>query len=214
MNNKMNSNSRLQGYKEVKIDCGGIERFYHNPLTKAFQYEYALYEVMSGMFEAVSCRSMCIESLRLFFKELPHTAEQGMTMEEGDEIRSHLKQEDALSEIAFLVERDVKGHINFPMMHACHTEVHVSTGKDGTHTFIFTDGIYGFSVRLDFGEKNDPGSRGRKGNRGKKKSFKRPRGIIVRDLSSLLKDLCVRGGEEALYIPHGFSGDIYHIRLS
>ena len=36
---------------------------------------------------------------------------------------------------------------------------------------------------LDFGEKNDPGSRGRKGNRGKKKSFKRPRGIIVRDLS-------------------------------
>ena len=43
-----------------------------DPLTKVFQYEYALYTVVADLFESVRCKSMCVDTLKLYFRELGH----------------------------------------------------------------------------------------------------------------------------------------------
>ena len=58
-----------------------------------------------------------------------------------------------MEEVRARVERDVVGNVNFPMMHQCRAQVRVLPRQDGSHTFLFTDGVYSFSVRLDFGAK-------------------------------------------------------------
>lgn len=62
-------------YKEVQLDNNGnrIDRYYKNPLAKTYQYEYALYKAASALFASTRCRSMCLETLELYFIELPHT---------------------------------------------------------------------------------------------------------------------------------------------
>ncbi len=63
----------IRKYKEVKLynNGSGIDRSYRNPLTKVFQYEYAMYSLVSELFAHTECRSMCVESLKLYFQELP-----------------------------------------------------------------------------------------------------------------------------------------------
>ncbi len=159
---KSSSNYRVanpEGYREIRMDCGGIDRFYKNPMTRIYQYEYALYEAVRELFAMVRCRSMCIERLRLYFRELAH-ASSGETSADASR-----KQEDITDEVRMLVARDVVGHVTFPMMHICGADAHVIEEEDGTHTFVCTDGIYGFSVHLDMPRKGHP------------------RGILVRDLS-------------------------------
>ncbi len=129
-------------YKEVSFKESGFDKHYRNPLTKQFQYEFALYEKVSELFESVRCRSMNLESLRLYFLELPHA-------KEDEESSGKRTQESLLDETAELVRRDVIGNITFPMMNICAADSSCIQEKDGTHTFIFTDGIYGFSVRLN-----------------------------------------------------------------
>jgi hypothetical protein len=66
----------------------------------------------------------------------------------------HKKTRDSvMEEVRALVERDVVGNVDFPMMHQCRAQVRVLPRQDGSHTFLFTDGVYSFSVRLDFGPK-------------------------------------------------------------
>ncbi len=134
------------GYKEVTLDGSGFERHYRNPLTKLFQYEYALYETVSELFGVVKCDSRGIDTLKLYFKELPEKKRQEENPEDAEKKKK--SQEDILSEMAVLVERDVVGKITFPMMNVCAAEVRVIPEKDGSHKFFFTDGIYGFSVQL------------------------------------------------------------------
>ena len=116
----------------------------------------------------MKCRSMCVDSLKLYFMELPHTPEQTAEGKEklSEEEKKKKTQEDLLAEMTMLVSRDVVGKITFPMIHICRAEVRVTTDMDGTHTFIFTDGVYGFTVHLDMPKKG------------------RPRGIEVRDLNN------------------------------
>ncbi len=148
-------------YKEVKLDgrykdsdgaCG-------NPLTRAYQYEYALYLAVSDLFESVRCRSMCVESLLLYFRELPHRkdhhGDSEMSAEKGTG-NTKKTQEDYLDEMKMLVSRDVVGRIRFPMSHICAAEVRVVLENDGKHSFIFSDGIYGFRVRLHMPGKGHP----------------------------------------------------------
>ncbi len=141
-------------YKEVNLDRNGRgeDRSYRNPLTKAFQYEYALYLTVAGLFGSVRCRSMCADRLKLYFTEL------------GE------KKDNLLSEMEQLVAKDVTGYITFPMMNVCAAEVKIIPEKDGTHSFIFTDGIYGFKLHLDMPEKG------------------RPKHITVEDLRSKRRD--------------------------
>ncbi len=147
-----------KAYIEVELDGMGDGRSYRNPLTKVFQYEYALYRAVSDLFASVQCRSMCIESLKLYFSELSHSSDkaEGEKNELPAEEKKKKTQEDLIAAMAWLVARDVVGHITFPEMNICQAEVLVSTNEDGTHTFVFEDGIYGFSVRLNIPRKGTP----------------------------------------------------------
>ncbi len=145
-------------YKEVKLDGKGGDRFYVNPLTNVFQYEYALFTVMSGQFDSVICKSMSINSLSLYFKELSQKIDVAEENNDGAGKKTGKSQEKLLAEIEALVERDVIGHICFPMMNICAAEVKTVLEEDGSHTFIFTDGIYGFSLHLDMPRKGHPKS--------------------------------------------------------
>ena len=54
-------------YKEVSFDGLTVDRNYKNPMTNIYQYEYALYTVVSELFQTVRCKSLCPESLMLYF---------------------------------------------------------------------------------------------------------------------------------------------------
>lgn len=143
-------------YKEVTLDGQGFEKSYRNPLSKVFRYEYALYTLLSGWFGSTVCRSMCVESLSLYFKELgrrPKTETERDAL--SDKEKKRVTQEDIFDEVSVRLDKDVRGHITFPLMHECMAEVSIVPTGDGTHTLIFTDGIYGFSVRPVFSSKNE-----------------------------------------------------------
>lgn len=164
----MGKSEKNRNYKEVKLEGKGIDRYYRNPLTNVYQYEYALYRVVADLFSSVSCKSLCVESLRLYFTELPVRTEQMNGEQESmEKERKRKTQEDLLEEMTMLISRDVIGKINFPMMNICRAEVRVRKRSDETHSFIFTDGVYGFSVRIDM-----PGKKGH------------PKGITVRNISN------------------------------
>jgi len=140
--------------------------------AKKFQNEYAMYVAVSELFHIVRNRSMKIKSLMIYFKELPHRKEKDS--EETSSTR-RITQEELLEKFKAFVKRDLLEYVDFPMMESCAVEVFVYHEKDGSHTFAFTDGIYGFMVHLEFGK-------GRKGNRYVK-------GIRVTDLGgNLLND--------------------------
>ena len=145
------------GYKEVNLDgiTAMADRTYRNPLAKTLQYEYALYLTVADLFGSVRCRSMCIDRLKLYFSELGHRPQKSgvgtdaADMQEGIIKKCKNTREDMLSKMEILVKRDVIGHINFPMMNICTAAVRTIPEKDGTHSFIFTDGIYGFRLHLE-----------------------------------------------------------------
>ena len=141
MNKTMN-----RGYKEVRLDNNGrgADKSYHNPLSKVFQYEYALYTVVSRLFESVRCRSLCISNLEAYFMELPAGSDEA----EGQKKTAKKTQEKLIAEVSALVERDVVGKISFPQINICAAEAAAIPEEDGTHTFVFTDGIYGFKLHM------------------------------------------------------------------
>ncbi len=146
-------------YKEVKLDNNGKgnDRFYKNPLNMVFQYEYALYAAVSDLFGLVKCKSLCVDSLKMYFLELPHKNDSCEKAAEGASDKRRKKtQESLLAEMTQLVSRDVIGIIIFPMMSVCAAEVRTVLEADGTHSFIFTDGIYGFRLHLDMPHKGRP----------------------------------------------------------
>ncbi len=171
MKNEKNFRTKDQkNYKEVNLDGRGSDKNYRNPLTNVFQYEYVLYTTVSELFASVKCRAMCIDSMKLYFKELPHGKDRTGDEKEAEieEGKKKMTQEGLIAELAVMVSRDVVGHISFPMMNICQAEVRVTVEENGTHTFIFSDGIYGFSVRLDMPEKK-----------------KKPEKIIVENIGSV-----------------------------
>ncbi len=137
-------------YAEVKLDVKGYDKNYTNPLTKVFQYEYALFLQMSALFEKVICRSRNIENLKLYFLELPKGSSESRQPEGGEEKEEKEKKtrEKFLKEVGQLVARDVAGQVEFPMMHVCTAYMQIIPEEDGTHTFVFSDGIYTFSVHM------------------------------------------------------------------
>ncbi len=156
------SKTIINEYKEVNFDTNGreVDRFYKNPLTRVLQYEYALYLTVANLFESVRCKSMCVDSMKLYFMELGHR--KGNVKIDGDQSiqeegkKGRCTQEDLLAEMEMLVNRDVTGHIIFPMMHICAAEAKTILEEDGSHSFVFTDGIYGFRLHLDNSEIGHP----------------------------------------------------------
>ena len=99
-----------------------------NPYKRAFQFEYSLYRQIAMLFAKTSCRSMTAD------------------VQKGEYCGQAVKPSDIT--ISGLLQWDVLGCIEFPMMSACHAEVHIRTLENGLHEFIFTDEIYTFSVSL------------------------------------------------------------------
>jgi hypothetical protein len=104
---------------------------YTNPLTKQYQAEYAMYKAAAGLFAGVSCRSLTLDRLKLYYAELSDKA-----------------KEDLEKEVRFLLDRDVTGKVCFPAMEICRAEIKIRNKADGTHSFTFTDGVYSFSLSI------------------------------------------------------------------
>ena len=127
---------------------------YTNPLTKQYQYEYAMYSIVSGMFEGVECGSLTLEQLKLYHAELVKESRSDNSKEKY----SYTKQKELDNEVLAMVKRDVVGHIEFPQMNICKAEVKIRKDKNGCHSFTFTDGVYSFTLRMQAPRK---GRRGR-----------------------------------------------------
>ena len=126
---------------------------YTNPLTRQYQYEYAMYKIMSDRFAGVECRSLAIDQLRLYYTDLVKESRNA-----NDKVNySHAKQETLDSEVQHMLERDVDGHIYFPQMNICKAEVRIRRDKNGCHGFTFTDGIYSFTLRMEAPDKKKRG---------------------------------------------------------
>lgn len=116
---------------------------FEEPLKRAFQFEYSLYNQIAKLFADTSCRSMAADRLYLFYRDAPY-------MQNCENSDQPLKSSDIV--ISRLLQRDVFDHINFPMINVCHAIVYIRTLKNGLHEFIFTDDIYTFSVSLRMDE--------------------------------------------------------------
>lgn len=141
--------------------------------AKMFQNEYAMFVAVSDLFHIVKTRSMKINSLKIYFKELSGCKNEGEDENKDGKHSVRKNTREALVDrFKDLVERNVREYVDFPMMESCAAEVFIYQEKDGSHTFAFTDGMYGFMVHLEF-------SKGRNGN-------KFVKGIRVMDLEGNL----------------------------
>ena len=148
-------NMKNTSYTEIAIETKGADNS-ANPLSKTYQYEYALLCAVSDLFGSVVNRSN-VEPLKLYFAELPdEKKETGSVAAPQTPGTKKKTKEDFLKEVSALVEDKVCGHVEFPMMHICRAEMSVIPEEDGTHTFCFTDGIYGFSVHINVPRKGRP----------------------------------------------------------
>ncbi len=143
MGNKTNVNF-------VNLDLNGVDISGRNPLESLLRNEYALYKAMTEQFASVDCRSMCIGVLEMYFSELPHRKKKNDDSNRPE--KSRITQESTLDAMRKLISRDVIGKINFPMMNICRVEVCTIPKEDGSHTFVFSDGIYSFTLRLEMGK--------------------------------------------------------------
>lgn len=152
-------NSAMKNYTEVKIEGSFFERSYRNPLTKVFQYEYGLYSAVADLFDHVECKSMCVDSLKMYFKELPLKGQDENAPEEKETVdkkNKKMNQEKLVENMKTMVSAYLVGNVEFPMMEQCAAEVSTVTRADGTHWFVFTDGIYGFALHLKLGKNKKP----------------------------------------------------------
>ncbi len=131
-------------YREVKMDIGGYDRTYKNPLTKTYQLEYALFLSICSLFKEVKSDSYALDSLKLYFSELPINNNEA----EGRGGKPKVTRGKLMAVTDKLVRDDLVGHVTFPMINECIAFAKVTTNDDKTHTFTFGDGIYTFGVRL------------------------------------------------------------------
>ena len=134
-------------FVNVNLDLNGMDISGRNPHEILFRNEYALYMAMTELFASVDCRSMCIGVLEMYFRELPHRKEKPEGRTHQDKAR--ITQESLLDEMRNLVGRDVIGKITFPMINICRVNVWTIPQEDESHVFVFSDGIYSFSIRLE-----------------------------------------------------------------
>ncbi len=106
---------------------------YTNPNAGLYRAEYAMYTSIAGLFAKVSCRSMALDSIRLYYAELSEKGKKELD-----------------KEIMYLVDRYVKDKVCFPAMSICRAEVKIRAKADGSHSFTFTDGVYSFRVSLKY----------------------------------------------------------------
>ena len=119
---------------------------FKNPMTKFLQYEYALYMMVSDFFHKVHCDSLVLKTLDLYYKELvSENRETGKASYERQ-----YRVEDKIQE---LINRDIADKVVFPSMETSDVELTILNEKNGLHSFIFSNGIFGFHIGLKLGSK-------------------------------------------------------------
>ena len=124
-----------------------MNNFYKNPLTKVYQYEYAIYTILSSYFKSVKCESNAIETLRLYYSELIKTNSNGHD--------SYEKQYEMEEEVERLIQKSLIGKITMPAIQDRDVHVTVTRNEDETHSFTFESGSYSFTYRLVLEEIED-----------------------------------------------------------
>ena len=101
---------------------------YRNPLTKTYQYEYAMLLVIDRLFRSTSSRSMCIETLRLYYSELVKTNDNGNL--------SYTRQIEMEDECEKIIKRDFIDRIKIGSL--ADIDAVISENRPKTaHTFSF-----------------------------------------------------------------------------
>jgi len=106
---------------------------YRNPLTKTYQYEYAMLLVIDRLFRSTSSRSMCIETLRLYYSELVKTNDNGNL--------SYARQIEMEEECEKIIKRDFIDKIKIGSLAETDAVISVKQTKDGSHIFIYDCGV-------------------------------------------------------------------------
>ncbi|MCR5747857.1 MAG: hypothetical protein K6G03_09120 [Lachnospiraceae bacterium] len=129
---------------------------YRNPLTKIYQYEYAMLSVLNGYFKSTSSKSLCMETLRLYYAELVKTNDNGNP--------SYVKQLDMEDECEKMLKKAFSNRINMGDFSKLEAIIHVYQAKNGSHAFIYDCGQgRKFAIRI---------------------SCNKPRKIKIKDLSA------------------------------
>ena len=114
---------------------------YRNPLTKTYQYEYAMLLELGRLFRSTTSRSMCIETLRLYYAELVKTNDNGKI--------SYSKQLEMEEECNKIIKRDFIDRLSLGVLSEADAKITVKKHKDGTHIFIYDCGDgRRFAVRM------------------------------------------------------------------
>ncbi len=146
---------KIKGYDDVVLEANGLDLTGKNPMANLYRYEFALYKVVSSLFAGVTCRSMCVKTLEMYFNDLPHPdSKAGADADSGE--RKKTASEALIDEVAKLVEKDVIGKISFPMMNVCRADAFILPEEDKSHSLVFSDGIYSFSLRLKMEDGKHP----------------------------------------------------------
>jgi len=117
-----------------------MKTIYKNPFSKIYQYEYAIYLILSSYFKSTTCESRAIETLRLYYADLVKTTASGNC--------SYEKQYQIEEESEALIKNAILGNIRMPHMNRRDAKVTVIRNEDGTHTFTFRSGKDSFTYRL------------------------------------------------------------------
>ncbi len=125
-----------------------------------------MFNELSMLFKETVCQSQCIDTLKLYFNELPikeQLENESMQSDQDDNAgcdanTENVKRtrESVREEVSALIDRYVIGKVSFPMMQECMATVQVFPRNDGTHAFLFTDDIYAFLVRIEKINKGHP----------------------------------------------------------
>jgi len=114
---------------------------YKNPLTRQYQYEFCIYDLMSKRFKTVECNSRCIDSLELYYAELVGNTETGNP--------SYKRQDEVYDECQMLIDRDIVGRLALGNTLSNTAKVSVSLQRDGGHVFrFFCDNGVSFAFRF------------------------------------------------------------------
>ena len=144
-----------------------MKNTYKNPMSNVYQYEYALYMLVSNLFEKIISSSRVITTLRLYYAELVKESKETGHL-------SYEKQYLMEEEIQKMITRDLVGKITFPGINRCRAKLTVRTSNSGLHIFRFSDGIYGFEVFLELKRDKRTGAAVITG---------RPKGILIRNIT-------------------------------
>ena len=114
---------------------------YKNPMEKVYQYEYAIFMIISDMFSEVTYSSRCFDMLKICYMELVKLNDSGNP--------SYKRQYEIDDECMDMVKRDVIGRIDTGALNGQSAYVRVRMLPDRFHVFTFEcSGGSNFAIRL------------------------------------------------------------------